>query len=354
MDTNGADDAQRATAFLRRLRSLTKRRGIAIDLGTSKTAIDDSQGRPLLRQPTVVAIEDKGRRVRAIGEEAAAMIGRTPPSIRVVEPVRNGAIAELAVAEAMLRYVLRRFTGRPPRRVEIALGVPSSVSPVARRALREAVEMPGARRIHLIEQLLAAAVGAGIDIEAARGHLIVDIGGGKTEAGIVALGGLQEVRSTPIAGNTFDDAVRRHLRRAHDLLIGTQTARMLKHELGTALAGGDVRKLEVRGRHTLTGLPTAVEVNSCDLHEGAIADGLETLLRAIGRVLERAPAELSADLTETGVVLTGGGALLHGLDRLIERRTGLPVRVADAPQDAVVRGCAALLRREELLARVTG
>ena len=280
------------------------------------------------------------------------MLGRTPPDIQVVEPVRHGVIAELEVAEALLAHLLRRYGPRPLRRMEVVLGVPSTITSVERRAVREAVELAGARKVHLVHQPMAAAIGAGVDVGDSRGQLIVDVGGGKTEVAVVALDGLVCVRSAPTGGGTLDEAICLHLRRSHDLLIGRQAARSVKHAIGSAVSGGEPRKVEVRGRHVLTGLPAAVEVDADELREGALADGLEAIVQCVRRVLERTPAELSADLADAEVILTGGGVRLRGFDRLIAQKTGLATVVCEEPEDAVVRGCARLLRDRAMLDRV--
>lgn len=311
---------------------------IGVDLGTA-TVLIYLQGKGIvLREPSVVAIDKQNNRLIAVGEEARRMLGRTPGYIVAVRPLREGVIADYEVTERMLRYFMakaygRRWFGKP----RLMVCIPSGITNVEERAVRQAALQAGAREAYLIEEPLAAALGAGLDISEPEGSMVVDIGGGTTDIAVLSLGGIVYSRSLRVGGDKFDAALVQYIRRRYNLLIGEQTAEELKINIGTAHPGARRETMAIRGRDLVTGLPKTVEVTSAETLE-AMREPIEAVIGAIKEVLERTPPELAADIVDKGIVMTGGGSLLHGLDLLIQEETGLPVQVAEDPISSVALG----------------
>ena len=329
---------------------ITKR--IGIDLGTANVLVFEHGRGVVLSEPAVVALTERDNTVVAVGTEAHEMLGRHPGSIQVVRPMREGAIADYLVTEALLRYLIGRVMGRFRMvRPEVMVSVPVGVTRVEQRSVRDAAEAAGARRpAHLIPEPLAAAVGAEIPVGSPRGHMVVDIGGGRTESAVISMFGIVASESVRVAGDRLNDAIVQYVKRRHNLLIGERTAEELKIAIGSALPLEPDETAGVRGRDQITGLPRTVTVRSSEVAQ-AIQDHLTTIVQTVRAVLERTPPELAADVIDHGIVLTGGGALLRGLDQLIVHEIGVPVHVADEPQLCVVRGAGAALDYLEVVAR---
>jgi rod shape-determining protein MreB len=329
---------------------------IAIDLGTATTLIY-VKGRGIVsREPSVVAvqIDRRGeRRVLAVGKDAKEMLGRTPAGIEAIRPMRDGVIAEFEITEAMLRYFLQKV--HPQRtlvRPRVIICVPSGITDVQKRTVRETAESTGAREVYLIEEPMAAAIGAGLPITEPAGNLIVDIGGGTTDVAVISLAGMVYSHSLKVGGDRMDQAIADHLRRKYNLLVGERTAEQIKIEIGSAYPQpGGSKSLEVRGRDASAGVPRAVVVQGDEVRE-ALADPLGEIVRAARKALESTPPELSADIVDKGIVLAGGGAQLAGIDQLLRDETGLPVLIADDPVSAVVKGAGAALDDPNLLRHV--
>jgi rod shape-determining protein MreB len=307
----------------------------------------------ILDEPSVVAISQRDNSLLAVGEEANAMLGRAPGSIDVLRPLRHGVIADFDVAERMLNYFIRKVHHRRslvhPR---IVLTVPSEITQVEKRAVRDSARAAGAREVYLIEEPMAAALGAGLPIEAPGAHMIVDIGGGTTEVAIMSLAGIVYGKSLRIAGDEMNEAIIQHMRRTYNLLIGERQAEAVKLKLGSAApVGTNSAKMEVKGRDLIDGFPRKIVVTSEEVRE-ALREPVEAIVAAIHTCLEQAPPELAADMVDTGITLTGGGALLRGLDRLLREETALPITVSADPLTCVVRGAGKLLDTLDLLRRV--
>ncbi len=313
---------------------------IGVDLGTANVLVFVKGKGIVLQEPSVVAIDRDSGRVIAVGSEARRMLGRTPGNIIAIRPLRDGVIADYDVTEKMLRYFMskadggRKFFFRP----RIMVCIPSGVTGVEERAVRQAAIQAGAKEAHLIEEPLAAALGAGLDISQPSGSMIVDIGGGTTDIAVLSLGGIVCSKSLRVGGDKIDEAIVRYIRREYSLAIGERTGEELKIEVGTAyLPGSEDKSIEIRGRDMLTGLPKGVRVTRRQVHD-AIKETLEMIVSAVKEVLEKTAPELSADIVNKGIVMTGGGALLDGIDRLISKETGLSVYVADDPLSCVAKG----------------
>jgi len=315
---------------------------ISIDLGTANSLIYVRGEGIVLNEPSVVAIrteEGNQRSVLAVGWEAKRMLGRTPGNINAIRPLKDGVIADFYVTEKMLQHFIHkvhqnRFLRPAPR---ILVCVPCGSTQVERRAIRESALGAGAREVYLIEEPMAAAIGAGMPVDEARGSLVVDIGGGTTEVAVISLGGVVYAQSVRVGGDRFDEAIVNYVRRSYGSLIGEPTAERIKYEIGTAFALPEVREMEVRGRNISEGVPRAFVLNSNEILE-ALQEPLANIVGAIRTALEQTPPELAADISERGMVLTGGGALLRNLDRLIIEETGMPVVVAEDPLTCVARG----------------
>lgn len=315
---------------------------LAIDLGTANTVIYMLEQGIVVDEPSVVAVCKDGNnqsRIVAVGIEAKRMLGRTPGNITAIRPLKDGVIADFYITEKMLQQFIHKVHGakfiRPSPRVVVC--VPCGSTQVERRAIRESVLGAGAREVYLIQEPMAAAMGAGLPVEEARGSMVVDIGGGTTEVGIISLNGIVYAESVRIGGDRFDEAIMNYVRRNYGILIGEGTAERIKQEIGSAFPGTEVGIVEVRGRNIAEGIPRAFTLTSNEILE-ALQEPLAGMVGAVRSVLEQAPPELSADIAERGMVLTGGGALLKGIDRLLMEETGLPVLVAEEPLTCVVRG----------------
>jgi rod shape-determining protein MreB len=325
---------------------------LAIDLGTANTLVY-AKGRGIVSsEPSVVAVQMDGRgvdRVRAVGKEAKSMLGRTPGSIRAVRPLKEGVIADFEVAEAMLRYFIKRAHNRSmllkPR---IVISVPSGITEVEKRAVRESAISASARDVFLVEEPMAAAIGAGLPITEPSGNMILDIGGGTTEVAVISLAGVVYANSVRAGGDKMDEAILNYIKRKYNLLIGERTAEQIKIEIGTAYPSDEPRTMAVKGRDLVAGVPKTMEISSEDIR-GALLEPVNTIVEAAKIALERTPPELAADIADKGIVLTGGGALLDNLDTLLREETGLPIMLAEDPFTAVVMGCGRCLDEIELL-----
>jgi len=327
---------------------------IAVDLGTSNTLIFVKGRGVVINEPSVVAVSRSGgtSRVVAVGREAKDMMGRTPGNITAIRPMREGVIAEFEATSEMLRYFIKKALGRSmgvkPR---VIVAVPVGITEVEKRAVREAAETANAREVHLIEEPMAAAIGAGLPITEPQGSMIVDIGGGTCEAAVISLGGIVYSRSLRIGGERMDDALVNYVKRKHSILIGDRTAELLKITVGSASPLPELLVMEVKGRDLIAGVPRTVEVNSDEIRE-ALAEPVNLIIDTVRTALERTPPELASDIVDRGIWLTGGGALLKNLDTLIGQETGLPIHIASDPMCSVAIGGGKALETIGLLSRV--
>ena len=311
---------------------------IGIDLGTASILVYVKGKGVVLKEPSVVAFDRDTNRIKAIGEEARLMLGRTPGNIVAVRPPRQGVISDYTVTEKMLKYFISKAVGKQRfRKPLISICVPSGVTEVERKAVEDAAFQAGARDVKIIEEPIAAAIGAGIDIARPCGNMIVDIGGGTSDIAVISLGGTVVSTSIKIAGDDFDDAIVRYMRKKHNLLIGERTAEDIKIRIGSAYPRPEVETVDVRGRNLVTGLPKTITVTSKETEE-ALHDTTLQIVDAVHSVLEKTPPELAADIADRGIVLTGGGSLLYGLEELIESKTGITTMTAEEPMTAVAIG----------------
>ena len=326
---------------------------LAIDLGTANTLVY-AKGRGIISsEPSVVAVDTVKHRVRAVGKEAKSMLGRTPGSITAVRPLRDGVIADFEIAEAMLRYFIQKAHNRSTLlRPRIVISVPSGITEVEKRAVRESALSASAREVYLIEEPMAAAIGAGLPITEPSGNMIIDIGGGTTEVAIISLSGIVYANSVRVGGDKMDDAILNYVKRKYNLLIGERTAERIKIEIGSAYPTDEQRSLIVKGRDLVAGVPKTLELHTEDIRE-AIQEPVNAIVEATKIALERTPPELAADIADKGIVLSGGGALLANLDILLREETGLPIMLAEDPFTAVVMGCGRCLDDAGLLRDVT-
>jgi len=325
---------------------------IGIDLGTA-TIVVYARGRGIvIREPSVVAIDGPKGKVLAVGEQAQEMLGRTPGSIVAKRPMRDGVIADYSITKEMLSYLIRKACGMRGRIFKplAVICVPSAATSVERRAALDATRAAGAGKIIPIEEPMAAAIGAGLPISAPGGNMVVDIGGGTTDIAVISLGGIVVSDSLRLGGNHLDEAIIRHIKRVYNLDIGERTAESIKIQIGSAYELEEEREMDVRGRDVITGLPKTVSVSSIEIRS-AISECIMAIVEAVKGQLERTPPELAADIIERGIVLTGGGALLAGIDRLLELETGIPVRVADDPVSCVAMGTGKVLEEVDFLDR---
>ncbi|MDI6631518.1 MAG: rod shape-determining protein [Bacillota bacterium] len=328
-------------------------RDMGIDLGTANSLVYVRGRGVVLREPSVVAIHKDTKQILAVGEEAKQMIGRTPGNIVAIRPLKDGVIADFDTTQAMIKYFInkalrgRRFFIRP----RVVIGVPSGVTTVEERAVREAAVQAGAREVYLVEEPMAAAIGAGLPVHEPTGNMIVDIGGGTTEVAVISLGGIVTSRSIRIAGDEMDEAIIQHIKRNYNLMIGERTAEEIKIKIGSAYKPENLGKMDVRGRDLVTGLPKTIRVTAEEIHE-ALAEPVGAILEAIKATLEGTPPELAADIMDRGIVMAGGGSLLHGLDRLVAEQTGMPVTIAEEPLQVVAYGTGYILDNIEVLRRV--
>ena len=322
---------------------------MAIDLGTANTVVYVRGRGIVLSEPSVVAIDERTGEVHAVGSEAQLMIGRTPASISADRPLRHGVIADFEVTEAMLRRFMEKVLSSRFSRPRLVMCAPSGVTEVERRAVEEASLSAGAREVHLIEESLAAAIGAGLEIAEPVGRMVVDIGGGTSEVAVISLGGLVVSRSLRVGGYDLDEAITNHIRNEHRMAIGSQSAESIKLAVAAATPGWDLRTM-VRGRDLTSGLPREVELSGDEVR-AAIASPLSDILAAVHATLEETPPELAADITKEGILLAGGGALLRGLEDRLESETGMPTRVADAPLECVALGAGQSLEELDRMGR---
>ncbi|MCL5773530.1 MAG: rod shape-determining protein [Firmicutes bacterium] len=311
---------------------------IGIDLGTASVLVYVKGKGIVLREPSVVAIDKNTDRILAVGEQARQMLGKTPANIVAIRPMRDGVIADYEVTEAMLKYFINRVCGRRRLfRPSVMICVPAEVTSVEKRAVIEAALSAGAKRAFLIEEPMAAAIGAGLSVEEPGGNMVVDIGGGTSDVAVISLGGIVVSESIRVAGNKMDEAIVRYVRKNYNLMIGERTAEDIKIKIGSAFPQQDPLIMDIRGRDLINGLPKTISINSEETRD-ALEEPLSAIVEAVKSVLERTPPELAADIIERGIVLTGGGSLLRGLDQLLSKATGMPVRVADDPISCVAIG----------------
>jgi rod shape-determining protein MreB len=329
---------------------------LAIDLGTANTLIFVRDRGIVLDEPSVVAIRHEGgpqgkKSIQAVGHEAKAMLGKVPGNIEAIRPMKDGVIADFTVTEQMLKQFIKMVHPRSIFRPRIIICVPCGSTQVERRAIRESALGAGASDVYLIEEPMAAAIGAGLPVSEASGSMVVDIGGGTTEVGVISLGGMVYKGSVRVGGDRFDDAIINYIRRNYGMLIGEPTAEAIKKNIGSAFPGSEVREMEVKGRNLSEGVPRSFTISSNEILE-ALTDPLNNIVSAVKTALEHTPPELGADIADRGMMLTGGGALLRDLDRLLAEETGLPVLVAEDPLTCVVRGCGIALERMERLGSI--
>jgi rod shape-determining protein MreB len=326
---------------------------LAIDLGTANTCVFARGQGIVLNEPSIVAFNTITAKVEAVGTEAKAMLGRTPNSITAIKPMRDGVIADFEAAEKMLGYFIKKANGsRRFIRPRLVIGVPSEITQVERRAVKDSAYRAKASEVHLVEEGMAAAIGAGMPITEASGSMIVDIGGGTTDIAVISLAGVVYSRSVRVAGNVMDEAIATYVKREKELLIGERTAEQIKIELGSAAPLLTPREMEVKGRHTREGKPVTAMLNDSEIRE-ALDESIRHIIQAVRDGLEQTPPELSADICDRGIMLSGGGALLANMDERIRRETGVPVLVAEDPLSSVVLGAGTMLSDFNLLRRVS-
>ena len=328
---------------------------LAIDLGTANTLVYLKGKGIVVSEPSVVAVQKTNsgqQKVLAVGMEAKKMLGRTPGSITAIRPMKDGVIADFDITEEMLRYFIHKVHNRKTLvRPRIVICVPSGITQVEKRAVKESAESAGAREVYLIEEPMAAAIGAGLPITEASGNMIVDIGGGTTEVAVISLAGIVYTKSVRVGGDKMDEAIVAYIKRKYNLLVGERTAEIIKKQIGNAYATDDVSTMEIKGRDLVAGVPKTLVMNSDEVRE-ALAEPVNQIVDAVRSVLERTPPELAADIVDRGVVLTGGGSQLRNLDVLLREETGLPVMVSDSPECAVVLGTGRALDELGLLREV--
>jgi rod shape-determining protein MreB len=322
---------------------------LAVDLGTANTLVFAKGQGIVIDEPSVIAVNRKTGDVEAVGTDAKEMIGRTPGGIDAIRPMRNGVIADFTMAERMLGHFVKKANNRGMfARPIIVIGVPSGITQVEKRAVLESAYRAKAREVHLVDQAMMAALGAGLPVSEPMGSMVVDIGGGTTDVAVVSLAGVVYSRSLPVAGNAMDDAIAEYIKRKHNLLIGDQTAEQVKISIGSAFPPAKPSHFEIRGRDLLQGVPKTITVTDTEIRH-ALAPAIGVIVDAVRGALERTPPELSGDILEQGVVLTGGGALLRGLDAKIRQETGIPVSIAADPLTSVVTGTGQILDNLKLL-----
>ncbi|MBS1825395.1 MAG: rod shape-determining protein [Bryobacteraceae bacterium] len=325
---------------------------LAIDLGTANTLVFAKGKGIVVNEPSIVAINKNTGEVEAVGKEAKEMLGRTPGNIVAIRPMKDGVIADFKVTERMLNYFIQKAHGRKmmvhPR---IIIGVPSEITQVEKRAVIDSAYRAKASEVHLVEQAMVAAIGAGLPITEPSGNMVVDIGGGTTDVAVISLSGIVYSRSVRVAGNEMDDAIMQYLKRKYNLLVGERTAEQVKVQLGSAYPLDRPITMEIKGRNLIEGVPRTITIEDSEIRE-ALSECVATIMNAIRVALERTPPELSADISDRGIVLTGGGAMIKNLDRRIREETGLPVSIADDPLASVVLGTGKMLTDFKLLRRI--
>ncbi len=336
-----------------RLFSIFKK-DMGIDLGTANTLVYIKGRGVVAREPSVVAIETNTKQVLAVGEEAKKMIGRTPGNIVAIRPLKDGVIADFDITQEMLKYFIRKaYKRRSIFQPRVVVCVPSGVTEVEKRAVEEAAIHAGARDAYLIEEPMAAAIGAGLPVQEATGSLIVDVGGGTTEVAVISLGGIVTSKSIRVGGDEFDEAIVSYIKKEYSLMIGERTAEDIKITIGTADINSEVVKMDIRGRDLITGLPKTLEISSQEIYS-AMKDPILNIIDSIKSTLEKTPPELAADIMEQGIMLTGGGAQLDGLDRVLINETGMPVIIAENPLDCVAIGTGKALDSIDILKKSMG
>ena len=329
---------------------------LAIDLGTANTLVYVKGKGIVLSEPSVVAVRKNDRdhrtRVLAVGRDAKMMLGRTPGNIVAIRPMKDGVIADFEITEAMLRHFIRKVHNRRSLiRPRIIICVPSGITPVEKRAVRESAESAGAREVYLIEEPMAAAIGAGLPITEPICNMVVDIGGGTSEVAVISLAGIVYSKSVRVGGDKMDEAILQYVKRTYNLLIGERTSEIIKTTIGNAYPGSEVESMDVKGRDLVTGIPKIINVNSDEIRQ-AIQEQIDTIVAAVKTALEQTPPELAADIVDRGIYLTGGGALLKNLDTLLHQETGLPIKIADDPLSTVVMGSGKALDNLNILKEV--
>ena len=316
---------------------------IGIDLGTASVLVYVRGKGILIREPSVVALDRETNRIMAVGEEARRMIGRTPGNIVAIRPLKDGVIADYDVTESMLKYFIERVSPKPRLfRPQVVVCVPSGVTSVEKRAVLEASMQAGAKHTSLIEEPMAAAIGAGLNIYEASGNMVVDIGGGTSDIAIISLGGIVVSESLRVGGDKFDEAIIRYIKKMYNLMIGERTAEEIKIQIGSAYPEGEGKSMDIRGRDLVTGLPRTIKFTSADSFQ-ALSEPITSIIDGVKSVLERTPPELASDIVDKGVIMTGGGSLLHGFTRLLSEETGIPIHLAEDPLSCVVLGTGKIL-----------
>ncbi len=324
---------------------------IGIDLGTANTLVYVKDRGIVLREPSVVAVQAGTKRILAVGVEAKRMLGRTPGNIVAIRPMKAGVIADFEITEAMLRYFIKKIHNRRKMvRPRIIIAVPSDITEVEKRAVKDSATHAGAREVFLIEEPMAAAIGVGLPVQEPAGNMIVDIGGGTTEVALISLAGIVFSRTVRVGGDEMDECIVQYMKRVYNLMIGERTAEEIKMTMGSAYPVGEDTSIEVKGRDLVAGLPKTLTITSEEIRE-ALQEPVSSIIDAIRITLERCPPELSADLVDRGMVLAGGGSLLTGIDKLIAEQTGLPVHLADDPLSAVAEGTGVVLNELNFLRR---
>ncbi|HEX3703518.1 MAG TPA: rod shape-determining protein [Vicinamibacterales bacterium] len=326
---------------------------LAIDLGTANTCIFARGTGIVVSEPSIVALNKVNGRIEAVGDEAKEMLGRTPGNITAIRPMKDGVIADFEAAEKMLTHFIRKAHKRSGwLRPRVVIGVPSEITQVERRAVKDSAMRAKASEVHLIEEAMAAAIGAGMPITEAAGNMVVDIGGGTTDLAVISLAGVVYGRSVRVAGNELDEAIILHARKHHNLLIGERTSEQIKMEIGSACPLDRPMTMEVKGRHLTEGRPVTVTMNDQEICR-ALSEPIRAIVQAVHDALERIPPELSADIFDRGIILTGGGSLLKNMDKRLRDETGLPVQVAEDPLSSVVLGAGMMLSDFDLLRRIS-
>jgi len=326
---------------------------LAIDLGTANTLVFTEAGGIVVREPSVVVVNNQNNRIEAVGTDAKQMLGRTPGILHLVRPMRDGVIADFEMTERMLKHFIRRaHQGRRLARPRIVIGVPGEITPVEKRAVRESAMSAGASEVFLVEQAMMAAIGAGLPITEPTANMVVDVGGGTTDVAVISLSGAVYSRSLRVAGNTMDEAIAQYLKQKHALLVGERTAERIKQELGSAFELPEPLYMDIKGRDLVHGVPRSLQINDSEIRE-ALAEPVVQIVQLVRHALERMPPELSADVMDRGIVLSGGGALLRALDQRLREETGLPVFAAEDPLASVVLGAGSVLKNIDLLRRVS-
>lgn len=327
-------------------------RDIGIDLGTATTLVYVQGKGIVLREPSVVAMRTDTKTILAVGEEAKRMVGRTPGNIIAIRPMRDGVIADFDITKAMLDHFISRVNPRKGLfRPRVIIGIPSGVTEVEKRAVIEAALQAGAKEAHTVEEPMAAAIGAGLPVEEPTGSMVVDIGGGTTDVAVISLGGIVTNKSLRVGGDEMDEAIINYIKREYNLMIGERTAEEIKIQIGSAFPKEKEESMDIRGRDLVSGLPKTLRITSTEILE-ALKDPLSSIVEAIKMTLEKTPPELAADIMDRGIMLTGGGALLSGIDKLIRQETGMPVQIADNPTDCVALGAGKILEESSLFRRV--